>query len=419
MSTNFVQCATPNGAIRILTVDDEAVIVEEIVDSLILQAIDATGLSNGGDALVALEADPLITVLLTDLDMPGINGLELAERALAARTDEYALEVVLLTAHADLDSAIDAMRIGVFDLLRKPARLATLKDTLERAHKKALDRRNRHRTSVVTMSRPVTASETVNTLHAAVPTTTNNGNHLSGDPGGGSFLSVISHELRTPLNPIIGFSQLIEQKSLTLGEGELKEYARYIREAGESLFDLTESVLKVTELKTRPPRLIKAWERPSEMLERLRDNHLKAARAHGQRIEIERAADDAVYTDGDLLVQAVAHLVSNAISFSPAGAPIALGARVVGEEIGFSVTDIGPGMTATEVERALQPFEQLDLRHTRAHGGLGVGLTLAALLAECLQGRLDIESAPGAGTNAAIWLPLLPGPLLQSHSNLI
>ena len=386
--------------------DDEAAIVEEIVDSLVLQAIDARGLSSASEALAILAVDSQITVLMTDLDMPGINGLELAERALAVRSDEFALEVVLLTAHADLDSAIDAMRIGVFDLLRKPARLATLKDTLQRAHVKAVDRRKRHRASVMTLSKSATGLDLANTMTTVVSKDIATGNPIFSEAGGGSFLSIISHELRTPLNPIIGFSQLIEQKSRTLDEGELKEYARYIREAGESLFDLTESVLKVTELRTRPPRVVREWLQPIDLLERLRDEHAKASRDRGQGVTIEYAVDEPVYTDGDLLLQALAHLMANAITFSPANATITLSVRTLGDEMAFSVADNGPGMTAIEIDRALRPFEQLDLRHTRAHGGLGVGLTLATLLAGCLRGRLDIESRPGAGTNASVWIPL-------------
>jgi signal transduction histidine kinase len=395
--------------IRILTVDDESIIVEEIVDSLILQAIDVTGLCDPGDALRFLAADSRITVLMTDLDMPGLNGLELAEQALTGRSDENALEVVLLTAHADLDSAIDAMRIGVFDLLRKPARILTLKDTLERAHHKAAERRRRHRAGLVTMSKSPESLHVVDIVSNSAPMVGTAAYQPFGDSGGGSFLSVMSHELRTPLNPIIGFSQLIEQQSRTLGEGELKEYARYIREAGESLFELTESMLKFTELRACPPKMVPEWVQPTEVLERVRNQHLKAAYSRYQEIEIEPGVEDVVYTDSDLLIQALAHLVTNAIAFSPQGAAVRLSARALGGEMAFRIADDGPGMSAIEIERALQPFEQLNLRHTRAHGGLGVGLTLAALLAGCLGGRLDLESRPGAGTEAAIWVPLSRG----------
>jgi signal transduction histidine kinase len=380
--------------IRILTVDDEETIVEEIVDSLVLQHIDVKGLISPREALDTLAADPKITVLMTDLDMPGLTGLQLAEQALVERSDENALEVVLLTAHANLDSAIDAMRIGVFDLLRKPARLVTLRDTLERAHRKAVERRRRHRAAAASK------------LHAdtAPARNGNDAEALSGH--GGSFLSAISHELRTPLNPIIGFSQLIEQKSPE--DGEIKEYARYIREAGESLFDLTESVLKVTELRTKPPKIVKEWVRPSELLARLRDQRQKAARARRQRIEIEDCAQQLINTDGDLLVQALDHLLANAIAFSHEDTVIRLGVHPGNGELSLFIADSGPGMTSAEIVRALQPFEQLDLRHARANGGLGVGLTLASLMAGCLGGRLDISSRPGEGTTVSIWVPL-PG----------
>jgi signal transduction histidine kinase len=406
---DFIDSEVP---IRILTVDDEASIVEEIVDSLTLQEIDATGLSSGDEALAVLEEDCQITVLMTDLDMPGINGLELAERALGKRSDEFALEVVLLTAHADLDAAIDAMRIGVFDLLRKPARLATLKDTLERAHRKAVGRRKRYRADSVAANGGTKGSDQANSGNAAGPSPVAPEGRAFQNGNGESFLSVISHELRTPLNPIIGFSQLIEQKSETLDENELKEYARYIREAGESLFELTESVLKVTELRSRPPKLVGDWVQSIDLLERLRDSQLKAAGIRYQSILIKCDADEALYTDADLLVEALSHLLSNAIAFSPVSSSIVLSAHILGAEMGFCVTDNGPGMTQDEIARAMQPFEQLDLRHTRSHGGLGVGLTLSMLLAECLRGRVNIESRPGFGTTASIWVPLSKPPIM-------
>src|ERR1700743_3592453 len=121
---------------RVLIVDDDPVIVEEIVEALNLQRFDVRGVSSSHDAFDIITCDPLITVMMTDLDMPGLNGLELAERALGSRSDEDALEVVLLTGHAELDAAIDAIRIGVFDLLRKPSRIKALKETLERAHQR-------------------------------------------------------------------------------------------------------------------------------------------------------------------------------------------------------------------------------------------------------------------------------------------
>ncbi len=408
-----------NSHLRILIVDDESTIVEEIVDSLILRNCDAAGLCDPHDALNVLAADPRITVLMTDLDMPSLNGLELAERILTARTDKDALEVVLLTAHADLDAAIAAMRIGVFDLLRKPARIATVKDTLERAHRKASDRRKRYRSDAMTANGPIGGLGVVGP--AAGPPggpvagsvdgpvageRLGTGVRPLGDAGVGSFLSVISHELRTPLNPIIGFSQLIEKQHRTLDEGELTEYARYIREAGESLFELTASVLKVTELKERPPRPIPEWVRPGELLERLRTQHLAAAAGREQTIEIEPAIEEFIHVDGDLLLQALSYLLANAVRFSPGGSSIALSARALGEEMSFQIADNGPGMTPIEIDRALRPFEQLDLRHNRSHGGLGVGLTLASLLAASLRGRLELESRPAAGTNATVWIPL-------------
>jgi signal transduction histidine kinase len=114
-----------------------------------------------------------------------------------------------------------------------------------------------------------------------------------------------------------------------------------------------------------------------------------------------------VTTDEKRLVRSLGRLVTNAITCTRAGGRIELSARSEQPgHIAFVVRDTGVGMTAAEIEVAKRPFWQLDMSRTRKIPGMGLGLPLAARMAERLGGRLEIQSVPAVGTTASIVLPL-------------
>jgi len=134
--------ATGAGApIHLLIVDDEPLICEEIVCFLRTRGFSAEAFDTPESVLARLQQAPEVTVLLTDIQMPGMDGLALAERAGAARSEATALEVVLLTGHAEAEDTFAMPDGRPMQVVRKPARLRLLADTLRQAHEAALARR--------------------------------------------------------------------------------------------------------------------------------------------------------------------------------------------------------------------------------------------------------------------------------------
>ncbi|MDR3529179.1 MAG: response regulator, partial [Rhodopila sp.] len=125
----------------VLVVDDEPVLREEIVEYLQARGFEADAVSNGRDALDRLRADSSVTVMLSDIRMPEMDGLALAEAAIAQSGEEHAIEVVMLTGHATVNDAAAAARLRAIDFLLKPLEFATLKSALQRAHDSARTRR--------------------------------------------------------------------------------------------------------------------------------------------------------------------------------------------------------------------------------------------------------------------------------------
>ncbi len=114
---------------RILVVDDELEMAEMIGDALTERGYSAIVLRSGAEAVRCLEQG-LFDALVTDLRMPGINGIELLR---ASRALDPSMPVIIMTAYGAIDTALDAANEGAFRYLMKPFRLARLVELLETA----------------------------------------------------------------------------------------------------------------------------------------------------------------------------------------------------------------------------------------------------------------------------------------------
>ncbi len=107
---------------RVLIVDDEEELVSALVERLSLRGFKATGVVTGEAALTFLEGEPCDVVLL-DVKMPGLGGLEVIRRI---KETHPGLEVVLLTGHGSVKGVEDGMALGAFDYLMKPVKIDNL-----------------------------------------------------------------------------------------------------------------------------------------------------------------------------------------------------------------------------------------------------------------------------------------------------
>jgi signal transduction histidine kinase len=298
--------------------------------------------------------------------------------------------------------AVDAVRTRVFDFVRKPVRLRDVAETVRRAHAAAHARRSRARTL---SARATTLAAEARALRAQVEGMSGIGDTAGMASENSHVLAVINDEMRTPLVPILDLADLIEREAGQLSEERLIEYGALIRQSGERLKEIAESfaTLSALHMGTAKPRL--APERAASILTALRARHEKQSVQRQLKFLLAPAGDGAVVTDRKLLLQALDQIVGNAVRFTPAGGTVRLVTLSSDVADIFVVEDSGPGMSDAELERAKQPFRQLDASLARRHRGLGLGLALAGGLAETLGGRLDIASTPGKGTRVSIILP--------------
>jgi DNA-binding response OmpR family regulator len=116
-------------ALRVLIVDDEDELVSALEERLTLRGFDAKGVSTGAEALAYLVDGPCDVVLL-DVKMPGLGGLEVMKRIKEKRPSP---QVILLTGHSSVQDAERGMRLGAFDYLMKPVKIDELVGVLRAA----------------------------------------------------------------------------------------------------------------------------------------------------------------------------------------------------------------------------------------------------------------------------------------------
>jgi PAS domain S-box-containing protein len=222
------------------------------------------------------------------------------------------------------------------------------------------------------------------------------------------FLANMSHELRTPLNAINGFSEALELGYAgALGARPL-EYAGLIHQSGEHLLHVINDILDLAKVDAGKFELHE--ERTVDPRQLVDDSiKLMKSQAVAAAISLSAEVEEAlppILADPTRLKQILLNLISNAVKFTDAGGAVMVMARRGADGgIVFEVRDTGPGMSAEEVEIALQPFGQIETAHSRRYQGTGLGLPLAQRLAELHGGSLCVDSEKGRGTRVLITLP--------------
>ena len=222
------------------------------------------------------------------------------------------------------------------------------------------------------------------------------------------FLASMSHELRTPLNGVIGMATVLEHSELTA------EQSRAVRIVGDSAGELNQMISRILEFARLDSGALELARAPftlGALGDEVRERHEAAARTGGLAFSVAfdpAAAPDARWLgDAERIGQILDNLVANAIRFTPKG-EVNVVLSTAGDRLRFDVVDTGPGVPENRREAIFEPFTQADGTATRRHGGAGLGLSMAARLAEAMGGILTLESTPGKGCIFRLELPAEP-----------
>ena len=227
---------------------------------------------------------------------------------------------------------------------------------------------------------------------------------LSVDEMKTNFLANVSHELRTPLTSIRSFSELLLEYDEDANTQ--KEFLRIINTESERLTRLVNDVLDISRIEAGHMNWTMVRLDVTDLLADL-------ARTFGPLIGLGSLNFDVsidpdlapVYGDRDRLNQVIANLLNNAMKFTPRSGTIALRAVAVGEEVHISVSDTGVGIPTEAHERIFEKFQQVGDTLTDKPRGTGLGLPICRDIVAHHQGRMWVESTPGAGSTFTVALP--------------
>ncbi len=221
------------------------------------------------------------------------------------------------------------------------------------------------------------------------------------------FLANMSHELRTPLNAIIGFSELIMGDATCFEMPEkVREYIGDINVSGHHLLQLINDILDLAKVETGEMKVDTRDYPVIDTLGQLRRMSKPHATKENVTLHIAPVSDAVLVTADPLrLGQILMNLVSNALKFTKPGGTVSVDLTCDQHMLAITITDSGIGMTAKDIEEALQPFRQIDNSIAREFEGSGLGLPLSKSLAEAMGGALTIDSEPGRGTTVTVTLP--------------
>ena len=222
-----------------------------------------------------------------------------------------------------------------------------------------------------------------------------------------SFLRMVSHELRTPLNSIIGFSEIIADELYgPLGQPQYKDYAEHVRASGLNLLRLVNQVLEIARLQGGVSDLILVAEGLDHAVDDVLHGLAADAEARNIVVKVENRGDlPTVMADHRGLRTALGNLIQNALTFSPEGGEVRLGARRLPGRVQIEICDQGEGVAAEDIPRLLRPYEQGGNTLTRSTEGAGLGLPIADLFCQAMGGTLRLASEQGRGLTATICLP--------------
>ncbi len=221
------------------------------------------------------------------------------------------------------------------------------------------------------------------------------------------FLANLSHELRTPLNAILGWSQVLASDRAT--EADLKQGMETIQRNAREQARLIEDLLDVSRIVSGKVRLDVQETDLSVVVQQALDSVRPSAEAKGIRLrQIIDPSIPSASGDPNRLQQVVWNLLSNAVKFTPKGGKVDVILQRVSSHIEITVSDSGVGIEREFLPHLFERFRQADSSTTRAHTGLGLGLSIVKQLVELHGGTVSAESrGANLGATFVVSLPLI------------
>ncbi|MBN8708186.1 MAG: response regulator [Verrucomicrobia bacterium] len=409
----------------VLLVDDQALVGESLRRALAVE--DDIDFHFCADAASALDQARKIrpTVILQDLVMPGVSGLDLV-RLYRADPALRSVPVIVLSVREEPETKRDAFAAGANDYLVKlPDRVELLARV--RYHSSAylaqLDRDEAMRALRESQRELLDSNTALISLNQKLEVATR---------AKSEFLAMMSHEIRTPLNGVLGFSDLLAETEMN---EEQRSFVETIRSSGRSLLTVINDVLDFSKIEAGKLTIENVGFNIAQCIREASELFVPKARDHGTSLtwEVGNGVPETAVGDSMRLRQVISNLVSNAVKFTRSGrihihASLGDSREITkatdrffsptGIEAFFlrvSVTDSGIGIPPEKQPLLFKSFDQLDPSTARKFGGSGLGLTICRRLCQLMGGDIWVNPEREAGSEFVFMVKLAVGGVSLEH----
>lgn len=385
---------------NLLIVDDVPENIVALTEALGGQGITFFKAYSGEEALKILSENHEFDLVLLDVQMPNLDGFELAKLMRGVEKTKN-IPIIFLTAqNRNIAFEFKGYELGAIDILFKPLNIAILNSKVNVFKKLAF----KHHA----------LSENIEELNQAKKALElSEKKAIEADHIKSSFLANMSHEIRTPMTALIGFAELLRPQ-LKNNEVGMK-YLETILKNANDLVILINEILDLSKLEAGQLAVDMVAVYPFELIKDTIEllNPLAKKSKVDLSLVFHSELELTGFTDPYRFKQVLTNVVGNAIKFSKEGwVKVVVSAQVDSQVelqalIKVSVQDNGTGINLTERELLFKPFSQVNNEHSVNSEGTGLGLNLSKKIANLLGGDLYLqESQKGVGSNFVFECPM-------------
>ncbi len=361
-------------AARILVIEDELSLLEEVLEWLRFEGYDAIGAVNGYEGInLALRQPPDLVV--SDVMMPEMDGYRVLVE-MRSHIETQIVPFIFMTARVSRGDVRYGMDLGADDYIMKPF---SREELLSAIHSR--------------LARRETVKDYVESKMEGLRR---------------NLIHTLPHELRTPLVAILGYGDLLSTDAESFSPSKIAEMGTMIYQSGKRLHELIENYLLYAQIETTALDSAKLQALQSIVTDH--PDQIIAKTSQTTAKEFSRAADvqlnlqpgQACISDNNL-AKITHELVDNAFKFSANGTPVAINSGLQDGFYYLVVSDQGRGIPPEQVAN-IGAYNQFG-RSVYEQQGLGLGLIISKRLAEIHRGEMQIDTALGVGTTVRILLP--------------